>query len=115
MVWANEYDKSIWKTYRHNFPKTYLEVRGIEKLSANDLPSNCDGIIGGPPCQSWSVAGAKRGIDDHRGQLFFKYIKIKIFLQKSLLLLNMVLVRKLMLMNTSLFLVDMLKEAKPLT
>ena len=33
-----------------------------------------DGIIGGPPCQSWSEAGALRGIEDQRGQLFFDYI-----------------------------------------
>lgn len=35
-----------------------------------------DGIIGGPPCQSWSEAGALRGIEDARGQLFFDYIRI---------------------------------------
>ena len=35
-----------------------------------------DGIIGGPPCQSWSEAGALRGIDDERGQLFYDYIRI---------------------------------------
>lgn len=29
-----------------------------------------DGIIGGPPCQSWSEAGSLRGIEDARGQLF---------------------------------------------
>ena len=36
----------------------------------------CDGIIGGPPCQSWSEAGALLGIKDSRGQLFFDYIRI---------------------------------------
>lgn len=35
-----------------------------------------DGIIGGPPCQSWSEASALRGIEDARGQLFFDYIRI---------------------------------------
>ncbi|MBQ9138252.1 MAG: DNA cytosine methyltransferase [Alistipes sp.] len=34
------------------------------------------GIIGGPPCQSWSEAGSLRGIDDARGQLFYEYIRI---------------------------------------
>ena len=33
-------------------------------------------MIGGPPCQSWSEAGALRGINDHRGQLFFEYIRL---------------------------------------
>ncbi|MBR2252416.1 MAG: DNA cytosine methyltransferase, partial [Neisseriaceae bacterium] len=39
-------------------------------------PDDIDGIIGGPPCQSWSEAGSLRGIDDVRGQLFFDYIRI---------------------------------------
>ena len=37
---------------------------------------DCVGIIGGPPCQSWSEGGAQRGINDKRGQLFFDYIRI---------------------------------------
>ncbi len=35
-----------------------------------------DGIIGGPPCQSWSEAGSLKGIEDARGQLFYDYIRI---------------------------------------
>ena len=35
-----------------------------------------DGIIGGPPCQSWSAAGSLKGIEDPRGQLFFEFIRI---------------------------------------
>lgn len=41
-----------------------------------DIPDNIDGIIGGPPCQSWSAAGSKRGEEDPRGQLFFDYIHV---------------------------------------
>ena len=91
VVWANEYDQTIWKTYQHNFPKTYLEKRNIADISITEIPSNCDGIIGGPPCQSWSAAGAKRGKNDHRGMLFFKYIEIikvkkpKFFLAENVL------------------------------
>jgi DNA (cytosine-5)-methyltransferase 1 len=40
-----------------------------------DIP-DCDGIIGGPPCQSWSEAGALRGIEDARGKLFYEFIRI---------------------------------------
>lgn len=75
ITWANEYDKTIWSTYRANFPKCVLDVRSIVRIDARDVP-DCDGIIGGPPCQSWSEAGAARGIRDHRGQLFFEYIRI---------------------------------------
>ncbi len=74
-VWANEYDKEIWETYEKNFPDTVLDRRSIREIASKDIPQ-CDGIIGGPPCQSWSEAGALRGIDDHRGQLFFEYIRV---------------------------------------
>ena len=40
------------------------------------IQGEVDGIIGGPPCQSWSEAGSLRGIEDSRGKLFFDYIRI---------------------------------------
>ncbi len=52
-----------------------LDRRSITKISVDEIP-DCDGMIGGPPCQSWSEAGAGRGIDDQRGKLFFDYIRI---------------------------------------
>ena len=61
---ANEFDKNIWKTY---------EIRNRKE---EDFPDDVDGIIGGPPCQSWSEAGSLRGIDDERGKLFYDYIRI---------------------------------------
>ena len=33
-------------------------------------------MIGGPPCQSWSIGGSKRGLNDKRGQLFWDYIRM---------------------------------------
>ena len=74
-IWANEYDPTIWNTFQKNFPNTHLDKRSITKVESRDVP-DVDGIIGGPPCQSWSEAGARRGIDDTRGQLFFEYIRI---------------------------------------
>ena len=74
-IWANEYDKDIWETYEKNHPKTFLDKRSITEIPSNEVP-HCDGIIGGPPCQSWSEAGALRGIKDKRGQLFFDFIRI---------------------------------------
>lgn len=48
---------------------------GLIDVPSAEVP-DCDGIIGGPPCQSWSEAGARRGIEDKRGQLFFEFIRI---------------------------------------
>ena len=75
VVWANEYDKDIWETYEKNHPDTVLDRRSIVDISADEVP-DCDGIIGGPPCQSWSEAGALKGIKDKRGQLFFDFIRM---------------------------------------
>lgn len=75
IVWANEYDESIHDTYRFNHPNTILNTLDIRTLSSLDIP-DCDGIIGGPPCQAWSEGGKRLGIEDPRGQLFFDYIRI---------------------------------------
>lgn len=75
VIWANEYDKEIWETYQKNHPQTVLDKRSIVNVPSDEVPE-CDGIIGGPPCQSWSEAGAMKGIEDKRGQLFFDFIRI---------------------------------------
>ncbi len=77
---ANEFDKTIWETFKANHPKTHLIEGDVRQVTRDDmLPftgGEIDGIIGGPPCQSWSEAGALRGINDARGKLFFDYIRI---------------------------------------
>ncbi|MBK7037634.1 MAG: DNA cytosine methyltransferase [Bacteroidetes bacterium] len=75
VIWANEYDSEIWETYEKNHPNTILDRRSIVNIPVEDV-KDCDGIIGGPPCQSWSEAGAMKGINDKRGQLFFDFIRI---------------------------------------
>ncbi|MFH4963682.1 DNA cytosine methyltransferase [Gaetbulibacter sp. M235] len=75
IIWANEYDREIWETYQKNHPETILDKRSIVKINPEEVP-DCEGIIGGPPCQSWSEAGSLRGIEDDRGKLFFDFIRI---------------------------------------
>jgi len=75
IVLANEYDKTIWDTYEYNHSAPLIKG-DIRNIKSSDFPDFIDGIIGGPPCQSWSEAGAQRGINDSRGQLFFEYIRI---------------------------------------
>ena len=75
VIWANEFDKTIHATYRLNHPRTELNTSDIRNLSAQDIP-DCDGIIGGPPCQSWSLGGKSLGIEDERGKLVYDYIRI---------------------------------------
>ncbi len=77
---ANEFDKTIWATFKANHPKTHLIEGDVRQITKTDIApfidGEVDGIIGGPPCQSWSEAGSLRGIEDDRGQLFFDYIRI---------------------------------------
>lgn len=74
IIWANENDKNIWETYKKNHT-AFLDERDIRTIKSSEVP-DCDGIIGGPPCQSWSEAGVLKGITDERGKLFFDFIRI---------------------------------------
>lgn len=74
--YANEYDKTIWETYEKNHVNTKLIKGDIRQIPDDVFDGQIDGIIGGPPCQSWSEAGALKGIDDPRGKLFYEYIRI---------------------------------------
>lgn len=76
VVIANEFDKNIWETFKVNHPNTKLIEGDIRNIKEENLPDKVDGIIGGPPCQSWSEAGSLKGIDDDRGKLFYEYIRI---------------------------------------
>jgi len=76
IIWSNDNAESVWKTFEKNFPETYLCKNSIKKIGLLDIPDNIIGIIGGPPCQSWSVAGRGRGLKDKRGLLFFDFINI---------------------------------------
>ncbi len=77
---ANEFDPTIYETFKINHPNTHLIEGDVRQVTREDiapfLSGEVDGIIGGPPCQSWSEAGSLRGIEDARGQLFYDYIRI---------------------------------------
>lgn len=75
VVWANEFDSSIHETYRFNHPNTFLCGKDIRAIDVSEIP-DCDGFIGGPPCQSWSTGGSMRGLDDKRGMVFLDYIRL---------------------------------------
>lgn len=75
IVWANDNNKKIEQTYKHNHKNTELVIKSLVDIDSEDIPE-CDVIIGGPPCQSWSLAGAMKGKEDSRGQLFYEYVRV---------------------------------------
>lgn len=72
-IWANEFDEIIAPTFKKNF-KIDVNTNSITDINIDEVPS-CDGIIGGPPCQSWSIAGKQQGANDPRGRLFDNFIE----------------------------------------
>jgi DNA (cytosine-5)-methyltransferase 1 len=75
VIWANEFDKKITPTLMHNFKTTTVDDRSLFDVKSSEIPEAI-GVVGGPPCQSWSVAGAGRGLSDRRGQVFLEYIRV---------------------------------------
>lgn len=87
VVWANDIEMSVRETYLQNHPNTPIITKDISKIDLSEIPAS-DGIIGGPPCQSWSVAGQQKGIHDYRGKLFLSYINIIILKQPKFFLIE---------------------------
>ena len=75
-VGFSEIDKYASAVYKHRFPKA-VELGDITTIQpGRDLPDHIDFICGGFPCQSFSVAGKRKGFDDTRGTLFFEIARI---------------------------------------
>ena len=75
-IYANEFDKYAQKTFQLNHPDTFLDKRDIRTILAEEISSNeIDVIVGGFPCQAFSIAGYRKGFDDERGDLFFELLR----------------------------------------
>lgn len=74
IVWANDLYGDAVETYKKNIGD-HIVCDDIFNIKADDVP-DCDIIIGGFPCQGFSVANTKRHEDDERNVLYKQLIRI---------------------------------------
>ena len=81
-VFSVDIDPSFCETYRHNFPCHKLLEKDICDISDNEInqitkSKKINVIIGGPPCQGFSIAGniGRKFIDDPRNRLFKEFVR----------------------------------------
>ena len=108
IVWANDLYHDAVKTYQNNIGCHVIE-EDIHNILSKNIP-DCDIIIGGFPCQGFSVANTKRTITDERNELYKQMVRVikdktpKFFLAenvKGLLSLGKGLVIKMILADFS--------------
>ncbi len=74
IVWANDNYADAVATYKNNIGD-HIVCDSIENINANSIP-DCDIVIGGFPCQGFSVANMKRHEKDERNKLYLELIKV---------------------------------------
>lgn len=81
-VLAVDFNKPALETFKHNSPKTEIMLGDISKddfkkeILKRSREKGVNMIIGGPPCQGFSLKGLKKGLNDPRNFLFMEYYKM---------------------------------------
>ena len=74
---AGDIDKFVKQSYFANYDISEENWHNdVIKFDATRFKGEIDLLVGGSPCQSFSVAGKMKGFDDYRGNLFYEYIRI---------------------------------------
>ncbi len=75
IIWANDFFEEAVNSYRKNIGK-HMILGDITKISSDDIPNGVDVIIGGFPCQGFSVANTKRSMEDKRNFLYQEMLRV---------------------------------------
>lgn len=77
MVFACEWDKFARQSFLENYDIDYAHFhKDIYDMNGTDYEGKVDILIGGSPCQAFSIAGLRKGLSDKRGELIYEYIRI---------------------------------------
>jgi len=71
-----DFDKDCIKTLQHNRPNWNSHCASVSDIDLDDYAGKIDVMAGGFPCQAFSYAGMKRGLEDARGTLFYEYARL---------------------------------------
>jgi len=75
-ILLNDNNNDCCKTLRKNHPNANVVLGSMEDLDLSKYVGKVDLLTGGVPCQSFSQAGLRKGLEDPRGDLMFKFIDI---------------------------------------
>lgn len=75
IIWANDFFEEAVNSYRKNIGK-HIVHGDITKISSDDIPDGADVIIGGFPCQGFSVANTRRSMEDKRNFLYKEMLRV---------------------------------------
>ncbi|WP_339216313.1 DNA cytosine methyltransferase [Ornithinibacillus sp. FSL M8-0202] len=75
ILWANDFEKDAVETYKKNIGN-HIVLGDITTIDSSDIPDSPDVIIGGFPCQGFSVANTKRNMKDKRNFLYKEMLRI---------------------------------------
>ena len=75
VIWANDFFKEAVQTYKNNIGD-HIVYGDITKIPSEEIPNNFDILLGGFPCQGFSIANSKRSMEDERNFLYKELLRL---------------------------------------